>query len=401
MQTFDPFANAGKDSAIVNVSPYKPERTYQTSAISFKIPASQPSASNGTPSSTPTLTPSFWATAKTNNVEEEKPMIEDEDTSATGSSATVKKEPAMSAFLQQVFGAADVTPVKSRNYDESQSFFSSKKKAKVDDDDDILIEKSGSGKKSANGSAKKTPAVPIVIDIDDDETTIGSSATTADITPNSTATPKQKKSEDDDNDLDLIETEGASLSGRNFKKSDSFHGLQNIPDIDDNSQSIRDLITSEVENKSPVPTIDALMQRYDNLDDSFEQEEPSTPVKKQAKPVDTASLTASPPFIKRQSGKDIWDNQATPVTGKKKNSPSTTSVTPKSRGRRTNKSEAAVSPEAAAADDTLTPFMSKRRKENREDECADLALTPRRKSRSPKSDSAAPSKLNFNDNDDF
>lgn len=382
----------------MNVSPFKPDRTYQTNSVAFKIPASQPSASNGTPSSTPTLTPSFWAAAKNTVVEEEKPIIEDEDTSATSSSLAVKKEPAMSPLLQQVFGSADVTPVKSRNSEESQSFFSAKKKI-MTEDDDMLIETSGSGKKSANGSAKKTPAVPIVIDIDDDETTIGSSATTTDITPNSTATPRQKKIEDDDHDLDLIDTDSTVLSGRNFKKSDSFHGLQSIPDVDNNSQSIRDLITSEVESKSPVPTVD--MSVYDNLDDSSEQEEPSTPVKKAVKHPDTASVTASPPFIKRQSGKDIWDNQATPATGKKKNSPGTASATPKYRGRRTNKSEATVTPEAAAKDDTLTPFMSKRRKENREDEGADLALTPKRKSRSPKSDSAAPTKLNFTDQDDF
>jgi hypothetical protein len=295
-----------------------------------------------------------------------------------------------------VFGSPNVTPVKSpsstttgsRAYEESQSFFSAKKKPKVEDDLDVELTDSG----------KKPPAVPIVIDIDDDETTIGSSATTADITPNSTATPIPKKVQDDDNDSDLIETDIAIVNGRNFKRSDSFHGLQSIPDFEEDSASIRELIMSEAENKSPVPAIDTVMQHYDNLDDSFEQEEPSTPVKKQTKPVSTASLTASPPFIRRQNGKDIWDTQATPATGKKKNSPATASTTPKYRGR-TNKSEAAVSAEAAAADDTLTPFMSKRRKENREDEGADL--TPRKKSRSPKSDSLAPTKLKFTENDDF
>lgn len=310
----------------------------------------------------------------------------------------------LSPLLQQVFGSPNVTPVKfpsstttgSHAYEESQSFFSAKKKPKVEDDPGVEL--TDSGKKTSSG--KKPPAVPIVIDIDDDETTIGSSVTTTDITPNSTATPIPKKGQDDDNDSDLIETGSAFVNGRNFKKSDSFHGLQSIPDVEEDSASIRDLIMSEAENNSLVPAIDTLMQHYDNLqDDSFEQEEPSTPVKKQAKPVSTASLTASPPFIRRQNGKDIWDTQATPATGKKKNSPTTASTTPKYRGRRTNKSEAAVSAEAAAADDTLTPFMSKRRKENREDEGADL--TPRKKSRSPKSDSLAPTKLKFTENDDF
>jgi hypothetical protein len=398
-KTFDPFANAGKDSGIVNASPYKPDKTYQTNAVSFKIPASQQSASNGTPSSTPTLTPSFWATAKNTAVAEEKPTFEDEDT--TSPNLTPKKEPVLSPLLQQVFGSPNVTPVKSPSstttgshaYEESQSFFSAKKKPKVEDDPGVEL--TDSGKKTSSG--KKPPVVPIVIDIDDDETTIGSSATTTDIMSNLMATPIPKKGQDDDSDL--TETDSAIVNGRNFKKSDSFHGLQSIPDVEEDSASIRDLIMSEAENKSPVPAIDTLMQHYDNLDDSFEQEEPSTPVKKQAKPVSTASLTASPPFIRRQNGKDIWDTQATPATGKKKNSPTTASTTPKYRVRRTNKSEAAVSAEAAAADDTLTPFMSKRRKENREDEGADL--TPRKKSRSPKSDSLAPTKLKFTENDDF
>lgn len=372
--------------------------------MAFKIPGSQQSASNGTPSSTPTLTPSFWATAKSSTGAEEKPIIglEDEDTSPN---VTPKKEPAMSPLLQQVFGSpSTVTPVKTPSrlateapaYEESQTFFSAKKKPKIEEKMDVEL--TGSGKKT---SANRSPAVPIVIDIDDDETTIGSSATTADITPNSTATPRPNRAETNDSE-DLIETDSTApvINGRNFKKSDSFHGLQSIPDVEKDSASILDLIASEVENKeSPVPNVDELIQHYDNLEDSFEQEEPSTPVKKQSKPVATASVTASPPFIRRQNGKDIWDTQATPVTGKKKNSPSTASTTPKYRGRRTNKSDTTVSAEAAAADETLTPFMSKRKKENREDEGADL--TPRKKSRSPKSDSLAPTKLKFGENDDF